>query len=75
MGSGDAQAVLSFAGSSSLVLNLQSQSGAVIAAASGSAPVALTRSVSAGQYRYSVSLPQKARGNTSYALKVTYVQP
>ena len=75
MGSGDAQAVLSFAGSSALVLKLQTGNGAPIASASGGTPVALSRSVGAAEYGYAVSLPQKARGNTSFTLRVTYAQP
>jgi Subtilase family len=74
VGSGDATATLTFSKASSLTVTLLAADGSTVGTVSGASGVQLSRTVSAGTYRYVVSGSVK-KGSAAFSLAVSYPAP
>jgi hypothetical protein len=74
VGSGNATASLTFSKASSLTVTLLKPDGSSVGTVSGASGVQLSRTLSAGTYRYVVSGSVK-KGSASFSLAVSYVAP
>jgi hypothetical protein len=74
MGSGVTAATLTFAKASSLTLTLIAPDGSTVGTINGASGIQLTKTVSPGSYRYTVS-GSVSKGSASFTLAVSYPPP